>query len=508
MKRVGKTLPDDLVEVLDLVGVNWPNIDEDEIRSTAKDYRHLAEGINDAITQGNRACSYIVGGKSKGKTVHAIDRRWGKLSTRDLATFSRALDDLAEALDDCAGFIEGCKIVCITELGATAATATAGVIGMFFTVGLSGLLSAAAIAACRFALHEAIDYAVGQITQVVTDKIEAKILAKIEDLFTDALDAHDDGKAGDYVSGSADMATDLAIEFDDFEKASGGYDETKRDFDKKKQLHKTGGGKRRSSVKKDSRFHKLATVMDKAEDAVDKKADETVHVLEKHGADIDKAKKEHKKSDKKTKEDIDSCKDVRTYLLDADGTVRRLEADGDLKALDSTDKTRLDGILDNGKAYRPSTRGDREEFSVADSYKQKVTSTKVDPYTDELGQATQLARYARNDYSGNNYAAGRYIDPDGRGESILVGYSQKSLHSERSIGYPLLHNGKQDGLKEVFTEREPCQKRPRCDAWLDKYFKNANTVHHTNTYDQDVGRHKRDIEHQKYMEELQAHHGR
>ncbi|MEV6782063.1 nucleic acid/nucleotide deaminase domain-containing protein [Streptomyces sp. NPDC051098] len=508
---MGKTLPDELVEVLDLVGVNWPNIDEDEVRSTAKDYRRLAEGIGDAIAQGNRACSFIVGGKSKGKTVQALDRRWGKLTTRDLATFSKALDDLADALDDCAGFIEGCKVACITELTATAAAATAGVIGMFFTVGLSGLLSAAAIAACRIALHEAIDYAIGQITQVVTDKIEAKILGKIEDLFTDALDAHDDDTAGGYVSGSADMATDLAVEFDDYEKASGGYDETKRDFDKKKTLHKTGGGQRRSSVKKDSRFHKLATVMDKAEDAVDKKADETVLVLEKHGADIDAAKKEHKKNDKKTKEDIDGCKDVRTYLLDADGTVRRLEADGDLKALDSTDKQRLDGILNDGKAYRPSTRSEREDLSVGDTHTQKVKSTKVDPYTDELGQATQLARYARNDYDGNNYAAGRYVDPDGRGESILVGYSQKSMHSERSIGYPLLHNGKQDGLKEVFTEREPCQKRPRCDAWLDKYFKEAETVHHTNTYNQDlneVPRHKRDKEHQDYMDELKAHHGR
>jgi len=198
--------------------------------------------------------------------------------------------------------------------------------------------------------------------------------------------------------------------------------------------------------------------MDKAEDAVDKKADETAAVLEKHGANIDTAKKDHKNTDKKVKEDIDGCTDVRTYLLDADGTVRRLEADGDLKALDSTDKQRLDGILDDGKAWRPPTRKDREEVSVGDTHTGEVTSTKVDPYTDELGQATQLARYARNDYEGNNYAAGRYIDPDGRGESILVGYSKNSMHSERSIGYPVMHNDeKQSGLKEVFTERAPCQ---------------------------------------------------
>ena len=60
-------------------------------------------------------------------------------------------------------------------------------------------------------------------------------------------------------------------------------------------------------MKKDSRFHKLATVMDKAEDAVDKKADETVDVLEKHGGKIDKSKRDHKETEKKTKRDLDSC---------------------------------------------------------------------------------------------------------------------------------------------------------------------------------------------------------
>ncbi|GAA1733026.1 hypothetical protein GCM10009680_86960 [Streptomyces yatensis] len=508
---VGKKLPDDLVEVLDLVGVAWPNIDEDEVRDTAKDYRHLADGIRDVIVEGNKACSHLVAGRSKGKTVDAIDRRWGKLTTKDLSTFVKALDALADALDDCAGFIEGCKIACIAELSATAATATAGIIGMFFTAGLSGLLSAGAIAACRLALHEAINHAISEIASIVTDKIELVILDKIEALFTDQLDAHDDNDLSRYAAGSADMAQDLVIEFDEFEKASGGYDETKRNFDKKKSLHKTGGSKRRSSVKKDSRFHKLATVMDKAEDAVDKKADETVHVLEKHGGKIDESKKGHKKNDEKTKEEIDRCRgdnDTRMYLLSTDGTVQRLDADGDLHRLDSTDKDRLGGILDNGKVWRPQTRRDQDDTKVPNTHTGKVRSTKVDPYTDELGQTTQAARYARNDYSGNNYAAGRYIDPDGKGESILVGYSEKSMHSERSIGYPLLHNGKQSGLKEVFTEREPCQLKPSCDRWLDRHFPQAKTVHHTNDYDQTVPRHRRDLEHQKYMEELQKAHGR
>jgi hypothetical protein len=504
---VGKTLPDDLVEVLDLVGVSWPNIDEDEVRDAAKDYRDLADGLRDVITEGNRACSHIVAGKSKGRTVQAIDRRWGKLTTKDLRTFIEALDDLAGALDDCAGFIEGCKIACIAELSATAATATAGVIGMFFTAGLSGLLSAAAIGACRIALHEAIDYAIDEITSVVTDKIEAKILGKIEDLFTDQLDAHDDGNLDSYAVGTADMAQDLVIEFDEFEKASEGYDETKRNFDKKKSAHKTGGAKRRSSVKQDSRFHKLATVMDKAEDAVEKKADETVQVLEKHGGKIDASKKEHKKNDEKVKTDVDSCDTGKPmYMVNLDGSVVELHADGTTSPVSKADKSGINLLLtENGgtRTWRPRA-GENNPYSVTAADTDRVDSKPIKPGSTELAQATQAARYARKDWSGNNYAAGDFNDGKGH-EFILVGYS-KSVHSERSVGYPLLKAKQQDGLTSLYTEREPCQKAPSyCDRWTAKYFSKDLPVNHSQSYDQSLPRHPGETDY-KYGRRVDAEH--
>ncbi|MFD3622215.1 nucleic acid/nucleotide deaminase domain-containing protein [Streptomyces sp. NPDC058676] len=485
---MGKTLPDDLVEVLDLVGVSWPNIDEDEVRGSAKDYRDLAEGLRDVITEGNTACSHIVGGKSKGKTVQAIDRRWGKLTTKDLSTFIKALDDLADALDDCAGLIEGCKIACITELSIAAGTAAAGVVGMIFTLGTSAAVSAIALAACRIALHEAIDYAISEITSVVTDKIEAKILGKIEDLFTDQLDAHDDDTLDQYATGTGDMAQELAIEFDEFEKASGGYDETKRNFDKKKSAHKNGGGKRRSSVKKDSRFHKLAEVMDKAEDAVDKKTDETVDVLEKHGGKIDASKKEHKNSDEKVKTDLDSCETGKPmYMVNLDGSVVELHANGTISPVSKTDSSGINMLLteDGGtRAWRPRG-GEDNPYSVSASDPKRVNSTRIDPGTTELAQATQAARYARKDWTGNNYAAGSFDDGKGH-EFILVGHS-KSVHSERSVGYPLLKAGQQDGLQSLYTEREPCQKQPSyCDRWTAKYFGDDLPVTHSQSYDQSL----------------------
>ncbi|QPK50183.1 hypothetical protein H4W23_40160 [Streptomyces gardneri] len=154
--------------------------------------------------------------------------------------------------------------------------------------------------------------------------------------------------------------------------------------------------------------------------------------------------------------------------------------------------------------------GNQDDTKVPNTHPHKAISQKIsDTDNDPLAQATQLARYHREDYSGSNYAAGRYIDPEGRGESILVGYSEnpKGTHSECSIGYPIMHNGKQSGLTEVFTERGPCQKTPKCDRWLDKHFP-GTSVRHVNDYDQSVPRHLRDKEHQQYVKDLKAAHGR
>ncbi|MFB7344768.1 nucleic acid/nucleotide deaminase domain-containing protein [Streptomyces hydrogenans] len=510
---MGMTLPDDLVDVLDLVGIDWPQIDEDDVKASAKDYRKLAEGIRDAVKQGNNACSHIVAGKSKGATVTAIDRRWGNLTTKDLATFAKGCDELGGALDECADLIVGCKIAIIGKLSATAATAAAGVVGMFFTAGLSGLLSAGAIAAARLIIQEAIDYAIEQITSVVSDKIEARILSEIETLFSGALESGTG--ASILAAGSVAMAQDLVIEFDEFEKAAGGYQKTADNFSEKKGEFKSGGVGRKSSVKKDSRFYKLAAVMDKAEDAVDKKADEMVKTLEDHGGKIDKSKTTQKETDQEQKKKIDSCDDVdgddggvRTYLLNADGSVQRLYSNGATDDLDDADKTRLNGVvLNDGKVWIPKTKNDKTEIYSKSDHPDKAKSQQVKfDSTDELVKATQAARIARDDYKGTNYAAGRYVAPDGK-ESILVGYSNKGGHSERMIGRPLIHNKKQEGLTEVFTEREPCKKPPNCARWLDYHFKQDLKVTHVADYYTSDGK-TTNKQHTQYVEYLKKLHGK
>ncbi|XQE90469.1 nucleic acid/nucleotide deaminase domain-containing protein [Streptomyces microflavus] len=508
---MGKQLPDDLVEVLNLIGIDWPQIDEDEVKASAKDYRNLADGIRDAVKEGNNACSHIVAGKSKGETVTAIDRRWGKLTTRDLSTFAKGCDTLADALDDCADLVLGCKIAIIAKLSATAAAAGAGVVGMFFTVGLSGLLSAAAIAAARLIIQELIDTAVERITSIVTEKIEGKILAELEKLFTDRLGG---GSTYDVMaSGSSAMAQDLVIEFDEFERSASDYQKTATNFDKKKGDFKNGGSQRKTSVKKDSRFHKLATVMDKAEDTVEEKAHEMVKTLEDHGGKIDKSKREQREEDERRKKEFEKCKvdgddDVRTYLLNADGSVQRLDESGRTSSLDTEDRTRLNGVvLNDGKAWIPSTPKEKSEF-YADSQASGPDSVAEDrlrqPGRPGPGDASRQDRAGR--LQGNQLRC-RPVHR-ARREGVhprRLQQQERALRTHDRTPTPAQRKG--GNLTEVFTEREPCRKNPECARWLDFYFKQDLKVTHVADYYTPEGK-TTNTEHTKYLDHVKKLHGK
>lgn len=64
-----------------------------------------------------------------------------------------------------------------------------------------------------------------------------------------------------------------------------------------------------------------------------------------------------------------------------------------------------------------------------------------------------------------------------------------------NIGHSLLENGAQSSLKELFAERESCQKNPICNKWLDCFFKQSNKS-------------TQNKEHAAYMDQLKKAHGK
>lgn len=520
---MGIQLPEDLRDIMEMVGVDWPDIDEDDLKDTAREYREFAEELRDTIRDANKACSNVLAGRSKGVAVDAFRQRWGKVSGQDMKHLADAMDLLAGAMDTGAGYVTTCKVAVIADLSAAAAAVAGGVIGAIFTGGLSALLGAGAALALKIAVREAIDLLVSQLIDLAVEKIEGEVLSKLEGLFDDTTSSGGHDKNGALLPEGLDsVGQDLWIEFAEFADA---IDQLGREQGRLQDKKKNFGDKRakRSLVtKKDDRFAKFGAAIDKAEDKVESTAHKMHKEIENNVDGLDKTKRSNGDIDKGVKDKVDGCspgkkdgdgKDVPMYLLSKDGTVQQLLPDGTLKPVDKNDTSGIHDLLEsNGKAWRPESRAEKRDVGVQDDETKVVKSSRVDPYKDPLGQATQLARYANNDYeTKHNYAAGRYIDPsDKNKELILIGRSDRGMHSERVIGYSLIRKGKQDGLDEVFTERAPCQKRnSRCDAWLAKHFGEDTKVTDAVPYDQVNGkREEGNAQHEAYVNALKKAHGR
>ncbi|MFB4427057.1 nucleic acid/nucleotide deaminase domain-containing protein [Streptomyces sp. QL37] len=520
---MGIQLPEDLRDIMEMVGVDWPDIDEDQLTDTAREYREFAEELRDTIRDANKACSNVLAGRSKGLAVDAFRQRWGKVSGQDMKHLADAMDLLAGAMDTGAGYVTTCKVAVIADLSAAAAAVAGGLIGAIFTGGLSALLGAAAALALKMAVREAIDLLVSQLIDIAVEKIEGEILAKLEGLFDDTTSSQGHDKNGTLLPEGLDsVGQDLWIEFAEFADAIDQLGKEQGKLHDKKKNFKDKRSKRSLVTKKDDRFAKFGAAIDKAEDKVEATAHSMHKEIEKNVTGLDKTKRSNDETDKHVKGEVDACspgkkdddgKDVPMYLLSKDGTVQQLLPDGTLKDVDKKDASGIHDLLESdGKAWRPDSRAEKKEVGVQDDETKVVKSSRVDPYKDPLGQATQLARYANNDYeTKHNYAAGRYIDPsDKNKELILIGRSDRGMHSERVIGYSLIHKGKQDGLDEVFTERAPCQRRnSRCDAWLAKHFGADTKVTDAVPYDQLNGnREEGNALHKAYVDKLKTAHGR
>ncbi|MFP8905430.1 WXG100-like domain-containing protein [Streptomyces atacamensis] len=518
---MGIQVPEDLRDIMELVGIDWPDIDEDELRDTAKEYRDFADELRDTIQKANRACSHVTAGSSKGEAVDAFKLRWGKVSGQDMKNLAKAVDVLADAMDSGASYVTTCKLSIIGSLTTAAVSITGSVVAAFFTGGLTALLGAAAAAALRQAVKEALDLLVSKLVELAVEKIEGEVLGLLEGLFDGKTGSGGRDKHGKLLpEGSGALGQELWIEFAEFEDAIAELGDEHDRFTKKKDGFAGKREKRSLVSKKDDRFAKFGAAVDKAEDKVELSVHKMSKELEKNVDGLDTTKRSNDKNEKDTKDKFDNCRRhdddddaVPMYLLNADGTVARLNPDGTSAPVGSADRSGIREVMTEpgqkpgevGRVWRPRAR-ESHPYGVSPSKdKGRVNSERVAPGSTDLSRATQIARYHNKDWGGGNYAAGRYVNDDGK-QIIIVGNSE-GPHSERTIGYPLLKAGKQDNLTELYTEREPCQGRPSwCDKWTAKHFGENLEVTHSQRYDNSEPRKTRDTEHAEYRDWLEKQH--
>ncbi|WP_225851084.1 nucleic acid/nucleotide deaminase domain-containing protein [Streptomyces sp. HPF1205] len=244
---------------------------------------------------------------------------------------------------------------------------------------------------------------------------------------------------------------------------------------------------------------------------------------------------DHLENDTKIKDDLEHLakrhkEETPVYHIDDDGNITRLEHDPFGKTpedrykkvkLTQGDKDRLG--LDSASVGAPKQRERlallKNDEENAKKPRPKKSSTKVAPASNDLAQATQIARHADKSYgthlkdgkfTSNNYAAARVKGAGGKGDFIIVGRSHRNngvrvgAHSERMIGVPFLRQGAGHRIQDLYTEREPCPTAPNCSSWMAERLPHVQAQHSFDYGDTTAARAAGNKEMMDYLDALKS----
>ncbi|MFJ9849939.1 hypothetical protein [Streptomyces sp. NPDC101150] len=168
-------LPTEVDWVLDLLGFQWPNIDEDKMRDAAEAWSSFAASVREAQQQGESATQAVRGANS-GEAIEAFENKWKKFSGDGfLDESAEAAEALAVVLQIVAAIIMVMKIAVIAQLIALAIEFAAAQAAAPVTLGASEAGAAAATATTRVMVRQIISKAKDQIIQAIKDAIAKKV---------------------------------------------------------------------------------------------------------------------------------------------------------------------------------------------------------------------------------------------------------------------------------------------------------------------------------------------
>ncbi|THA34142.1 DUF6531 domain-containing protein [Streptomyces sp. A1547] len=203
------TLPDWADTLLDLIGVAWPNVDEDAYREMADSLREFADDLLDDGQLANNHVERLLSA-SKGESIEALNEHWNKVKGKHFKDIAGAARTIAGAMDLAAGAVVGMKTAALVQLGYLASEAGIALSLIPVTGGLSMLIGAGAMRATQEVIKrlikECVEEAVGYIVSAMTEPAVAALEGMAADLvvqlgsmalgFQDGVDLDQTKKAG------------------------------------------------------------------------------------------------------------------------------------------------------------------------------------------------------------------------------------------------------------------------------------------------------------------------
>lgn len=199
-------LPGELVWVLDMLGYDWPPLDEDEMRRAASIMRQFKDDVEGTVEVAETRVKTGVATALTGQASTSFANAWETDRATNIQQLVDALDPVAGGIEVGADAVVALKVKVIAELVITAAQIAAAAASAIITLGASAAASAAIIALRKKALDVLTNIAVDQLAQQLLPLIIEPLQGPMMDGITAMLEAElVEGAIGDVSEFQADL---------------------------------------------------------------------------------------------------------------------------------------------------------------------------------------------------------------------------------------------------------------------------------------------------------------
>ena len=175
-------LPGPVVDFLRIIGVNWPQVNEDAVREFAGHVREFASNM-DGTHQAASSTISQMNAAYTGSSYERLVEAWAHMSGSHMQDMIEACGVVATALDVAADVIVGMKMETIGQLVVMAATFVADQAAAVATLGLAEAAEVAVVAAAK----EIVKYLENELIQHIMGEVIGKAIAPLESVVEKAV---------------------------------------------------------------------------------------------------------------------------------------------------------------------------------------------------------------------------------------------------------------------------------------------------------------------------------
>lgn len=172
---MGMMLPDELIWVMDKLGLEWPDIDEDEVRKAADLVRGYRDDMEGLIQTADSRINGDLAAAMRGQTGAAHVTAWNRSRSENMQQLLDVLGPAASGIDIAADIVLALKVKVIVDITITLAQLIPLLAAGPFGAGGAALLILARKKLFEFAMEMTLEQIVNQVLPLAVEPLANQV---------------------------------------------------------------------------------------------------------------------------------------------------------------------------------------------------------------------------------------------------------------------------------------------------------------------------------------------